>query len=95
MISHVVSQAAPLVGARVEIHGTSSAGHMNGKCGVAIELNSKSKDRNKWHYTVILDSGEALKVKPTNVRAEGTDSACKANGKTKKGKGERGRRRQT
>ena len=42
-------------------------------------------------YTVQLDSGEAFKLKWTNVRAEGTGSASGA-GKAKKGKGKKGRR---
>ena len=40
-------------------------------------------------YTVQLDSGEAFKLKPANVRAEGTGGASGA-GKAKKGK--KGRR---
>ncbi len=79
---------------RVEIHGTSRA-DMNGKCGVATDFhpmdyyNDTSQDR----YTVRLDSGEAFKVKPANVRAEGTGTgAGKAKGKGKKGKKGRGGR---
>ena len=53
---------------RVEIHGTSRA-DMNGKRGVATDFHYDSEDRSKWRYTVQLDSGEAFKVKPANVRA--------------------------
>ena len=78
---------------RVEIHGTSRT-DMNGKCGVATDFhpmggNDSSQDR----YTVRLDSGEAFKVKPANVRAEGTGAGgSKAKGKGKKGKKGRGGR---
>ena len=78
---------------RVEIHGTSRA-DMNGKRGVAIDFHwyeGKSKRR----YTVQLDSGEAFKLKPANVRAEGAGGASsdgKAKGKAKKGKRGRGGR---
>ena len=64
---------------RVEIHGTSRA-DMNGKRGVATDFHY-DKDKSKRRYSVQLDSGEAFKVKPVNVRAEG-----KAKGKGKKGK---------
>ena len=56
---------------RVVIHGTSRA-DMNGKRGVTTDFHWYKDDRNKWRYTVQLDSGEAFKVKPANVRAEGT-----------------------
>ena len=68
---------------RVEIHGTSRA-DMNGKRGVATDFHWY-KDASKWRYTVQLDSGEAFKLKPANVRAEGTGTASK-------GKGKKGRR---
>ena len=74
---------------RVEIHGTTRA-DMNGKCGVAIDYSSYPADRTKDRYTVQLDSGEAFKLKPPNVRAEGTGGASGA-GKAKKGKGKKGR----
>ena len=70
---------------RVEIHGTSRA-DMNGKRGVATDFHY-DEDRSKWRYTVRLDSGEAFKLKPANVRAEGTGGG---GGKAKKGK--KGRR---
>ena len=69
---------------RVEIHGTSRA-DMNGKRGVATDFHWY-KDKSKWRYTVQLDSGEAFKLKPANVRAEGTGGASGA-GRPKKGKG--------
>ena len=56
---------------RVEIHGTSRA-DMNGKRGVATDFHWYEGDKSKWRYTVQLDSGEAFKVKPAHVRAEGT-----------------------
>ena len=80
---------------RVEIHGTSRA-DMNGKRGVATDFHWY-EDESKWRYTVQLDSGEAFKLKPANLRAEGAGSggagagASKAKGKGKKGKKGRGR----
>ena len=80
---------------RVEIHGTSRA-DMNGKRGVATDFHPMDpKDATTWRYTVQLDSGEAFKVKPANLRAEGTGggaSGGKAKGKGKKGKKGRGGR---
>ena len=56
---------------RVEIHGTSRA-DMNGKRGVATDFHPMNlDDRTTWRYTVKLDGGEAFKVKPVNLRAEG------------------------
>ena len=74
---------------RVEIHGTSRA-DMNGKRGVATDFHYY-EDESKRRYTVQLDSGEAFKLKPANVRAEGAGGANGA-GKAKKGKGKKGRR---
>ena len=59
---------------RVEIHGTSRA-DLNGKRGVAIDSHYYREDPSKLRYTVQLDSGEAFKLKKTNVRAEGTGGA--------------------
>ena len=82
---------------RVEIHGTSRA-DMNGKRGVATDFHWY-EDEDKWRYSVKLDGGEAFKVKPANVRAEGTGGgdgggggtgAGKAKAKGKKG-GKKGR----
>ena len=56
---------------RVEIHSTSRA-DMNGKRGVAIDFHWYPEDKSKSRYTVQRDSGEAFKVKPAHVRAEGT-----------------------
>ena len=84
---------------RVEIHGTSRA-DMNGKRGVATDfhpMGGPEGDRTTWRYTVQLDSGEAFKLKPANLRAEGAGGggagagASKAKGKGKKGKKGRGR----
>ena len=53
---------------RVEIHGTSRA-YINGKRSVAVDFHWY-EDESKWRYTVQLDSGEAFKLKPLNLRAE-------------------------
>ena len=75
---------------RVEIHGTSRA-DINGKRGVATDFHYYREDESKWRYTVQLDSGEAFKLKPANVRAEGAGGAS-GGGKAKKGKGKKGRK---
>ena len=83
---------------RVELHGTSRA-DMNGKRGVATDYHSYPADRTKDRYAVKLDGGEAFKVKPANVRAEGAGGgdggggagSGKAKGKGK-GKGKKGRK---
>ena len=76
---------------RVEVHDTSRA-DMNGKCGVATDFHLYREDQSKWRlYTVQLDGGEAFKLKPANVRVEGTGGASGV-GKAKKGKGKKGRR---
>ena len=77
---------------RVEIHGTSRA-DMNGKRGVATDFHWDDSDPSKRRYTVLLDSGEAFKLKAANVRAEGAGGASggrKEKGKGK-GKGKKGR----
>ena len=88
--SHSVSQVAPLMDKRVEIHGTSRA-DINGQRGVAIDFHYCRGGLSKWRYTVQLDSGEAFKVKPANVRAEGTSGAgsSKAKAKGQNGRGAR------
>ena len=48
------------------------------------------EDQSKWRYTVQLDSGQAFKLKPANVRADGAGGAGGA-GKGKKGKEKKGR----
>ena len=74
---------------RVEIHGTSRA-DMNGKRGVATDFHPfyAASDGGivleSSRYTVHLDSGEAFKVKPANVRAEGVSGGVGA------GRGTRG-----
>ena len=82
---------------RVEIHSTSRP-DINGKRGVATDFHWY-EDQTKWRYTVQLDSGEAFKVKPANVRAADktahlTKKKAKEDGgagKGKKGKGKKGR----
>ena len=83
---------------RVEIHGTSRA-DMNGKCGVATDfhpMGGPSGDRTTWRYTVKLDGGEAFKVKPANLRAEGAGGGSSggggAGGGKAKGKGTQGKK---
>ena len=84
---------------RVEIHGTSRA-DMNGKRGVATDFHPVYNSDAAIvpalsRYTVHLDSGEAFKLKPANLRAEGAGGgagAGKAKGKGKKGKKGRGGR---
>ena len=72
---------------RVEIHGTSRA-DMNGKRGVATDFHfyEDDPDQNKDRYSVQLDSGEAFKVKPVNVRAEGTGGDGGAGGGKEEGR---------
>ena len=65
------------MGKRVEIHGTSSAA-LDGKLGVATDFHWY-EDWSQWRYTVHLDNGEALKIKPADVRAQGagvTNDTC-------------------
>ena len=83
------AQLAPLMDKRVEIHGTSRA-DMNGKRGVATDFHPMVGTRNctKDRYVVHLDSGEAFKLKPANVRAE---EACAGKAKGKGMKGMKGR----
>ena len=54
---------------RIEIFGSQNV-KMNGRVGVALDYHFYHYDRNKWRYTVKLDSGEVFKVKPAHVRAE-------------------------
>ena len=83
---------------RVEIHGTSRA-DMNGKRGVATDFHWYEDEKGKWRYTVKLDGGEAFKVKPASVRAEGAGGGgggggggAAGTGKAK-GKGKKGRKK--
>jgi len=77
---------------RVELYGTSRA-DLNGKCGVATDFHRHvdNPDRTKDRYTVRLDGGEAFKVKPTSVRAEGAGGGAGAGNGKAKGKGKKGR----
>ena len=82
---------------QVEIHGTSRA-DMNGKRGVATDfhpMGGPESDPTTWRYTVKLDGGEAFKLKPANVQAEGAGGGGGGGvGKDKakgKGKGKKGR----
>ena len=80
----------------MELHGTGRA-DMNGKCGIATDFHCYPTDRTKDRYTVQLDGGEAFKVRPASVRAEGAggegggggSGAGKAKGKGKKARGGR------
>jgi len=74
---------------RVELHVTSRA-DLNGKRGVTTDFHSYPTDRTKDRYTVRLDSGEAFKVKPASVRAEGAGGGAPGTSKVK-GKGKKGR----
>ena len=77
----------------MEIHGTSRA-DTNGKRGVAIDfhlIGGVEGDPSAWRYTVQLDSGETFKIKPANLRAEGTGGASGATSQAKKGKGKKGK----
>ena len=77
---------------RVEIHGTSRA-DMNGKRGVATDFHRVGGrgSPSTWRYAVQLDSGEAFKLKPANVRAEGADGSASSDGKAKR-KGKKGKK---
>ena len=80
---------------RVEIHGTTRQ-DMNGKRGLATDFHWY-EDQTKCRYTVKLDSGEAVKVKPANLRAApmgggggAGGGGKKANAKVGKAKGKKG-----
>ena len=81
-------KVASLMDKRVEIHGTSRA-DMNGKRGVATDFHY-DEDQSKWRYTVQLDSGQAFKLKPANVRADGADRGAGGRGQGEEGQGEEG-----
>ena len=88
-------QIATLMGRGVEVYGTS--GHnLNGKRGVATDFHCYQDDPTRNRYSVLLDSGETYKFKPTAVRPERVGAAGgarpKAKGKGKKGRGKGGRR---
>ena len=75
---------------RIEVYGTSRH-DLNGKHGVATDFHRYLDDRSRDRYTVLLDSGESFKCRPTAVRAERVEAAGgarpKAKGKVKKGRG--------
>ena len=79
---------------RVEVYGTSRH-DLNGKRGVATDFHCYFDDRSRDRYSVLLDSGESYKFRPTAVRAERVGAAGgarpKAKGKGKKGRGKGGR----
>ena len=85
---------------RVEIHDTTRA-EVNGKRGVAIDFHFDSTHadpHSTMRYTVKLDCGEVLKVKPAHVRAEGTGGGggggrVGAGAGKAKGNGEKGRKK--
>ena len=72
---------------RVVIHGTSRA-DMNGKCGVATDFHPMDwNDPTTWRYTVRLDSGEEIKLRPERLRSEGVAAAGADGGARPKKKG--------
>ena len=73
---------------RVAIHGTSRA-DMHGTRGVATDFHY-DPDESKDRYTVHLDSGEAFKLKPANVRAEGGSRVCQRHGQGEERQGKEG-----
>mmetsp|Transcript_34312 Transcript_34312/g.79312 ORF Transcript_34312/g.79312 Transcript_34312/m.79312 type:complete len:94 (-) Transcript_34312:183-464(-) len=90
-LSQSIQNVAPLMDKRVEIHGTSRA-DMNGKRGVATDFHWY-EDAGKWRYMVKLDGGEAFKVKPASVRAEGTGGGGGEKKPKAKRKGKKGRKK--
>ena len=88
-------QIAPLMDRRIEIYGTTRH-DMNGKRGVTTDFHPLFQASGdvlveQSRYTVLLDSGETYKFRPTAVRAEQVEAADgappKAKGKGKKGRG--------
>jgi len=77
---------------RVEICGTSRQ-DMNGKRGLATDFHSYEDDHSKNRYSVKLDSGESVKVKPANLRAAPAGGSGAGGGGKTKGKGKKGRGR--
>ena len=75
---------------RVKLHGLSQK-DMNGQRGVATDFHPMDPDNvTTWRYTVQLDSGEAFKVRPANLRAEGTGDSAGA--RKEKGKGKKSKK---
>ena len=62
--------SAPLVGKRVVVNGLSSKPELNGRGGTAISF-----DDGKGRYSVRLDSGETLALKPNNLQQQGDGGA--------------------
>ena len=76
---------------RVEVHGAGRA-DMNGKRGIATDYHCYRADRTKDRYAVQLDSGEAFKVRPASVWAEGAGGGGGGGGTgAGKAKGKKGR----
>ena len=73
---------------RVEVYGT-CRNDLNGKHGVATDFHCYQDDRSRDRYSVLLDSGESYKFRPTAVRAErvGAAGGARPKGKGKKGRG--------
>ena len=69
------AQIAPLMDKRVEILGTTRQ-DMNGKRGLATDFHYYKEDQAKCRYTIKLDSGEAVKVKPASLRAVDVRKEC-------------------
>ena len=97
-LTSAIQGVSPLMDKRVEVHGSSHA-DMNGKRGVATDFHivgGPNGDRTTSRYTVKLDGGEAFKVKPADLRAEGAGGGGGGGGagagKKGKRKGKKGRR---
>ena len=80
---------------RVEIFGASRQ-DLNGKRGVAIDYHAigfvMEQSRSYDKYTVRLDNGEEVMLRPREVRVERVEAAGgKGKGKGKKGRGKRGK----
>ena len=58
---------APLVGRRVIVDGLSSKPELNGSRGIAVGF-----DEDKGRYTVRLDAGPTMALRPSNLTADGS-----------------------
>lgn len=68
------AQVAPLLNKRVELHHLRSRPELNGKSGTATDFHAPGGENGDWtrhRYTVDLDNGETVKVRPANTRIEG------------------------
>ena len=82
---------------RIEVYGTTRQ-DVNGKRGVATDFtplfSSRSGvrgiDLSQSRYTILLDSGEAVKARAAHVRAEPPAAARGASTKAKGSKGKKG-----